>query len=225
MNISIKEKAKYLRKKGYSLSEISSKTGLSKSTIQSWVKDIKLTKIQRSRLESKAERCGKNGLVKAQAVNKRKIEEWKNKISNRADKFKSILDVKSEAAKLLCGVLYLCEGAKYPATKHLVFGNSDPRMIKTFLALLRKNFDIDEKKFRCRIMHRHDQDGKTLNRYWSTLTRIPTKQFYNSYFDKRTKGKKTKFKDYKGICALMYLSVDLQYEIQMIGEAVYSFID
>ncbi len=71
-------------------------------------------------------------------------------------------------------------------------------------------------------MHRCDQNGEDLCRHWSGLTRIPLSKFYKPYRDKRTKGRKTENKDYKGICAIIYLSTDLQYELQSIGESLYS---
>ena len=138
------------------------------------------------------------------------------------EQYKDIVNKKSALAKLICGILYLCEGAKYPSSKQMIFGSTDPRLIKTFLCLLRNNFAIDEKKIRCRIMHRHDQGGKRLNRYWSHVTQIPLRQFYKDYADKRTKGFATKKQDYRGICAVQYNSVDLQYELQCIGESIYS---
>jgi len=217
----IENKAIGLRKKGHSLLEISDILNIPKTTIQGWVKNVKLTKKQEMRLMRKASECGKKGLAKALIVNKKKKEQWKNEIIRKTKRFKTIFDKKSDVAKLICGVLYICEGAKYPSSRQLVFANSDPRMIKLFLDLLRKNFNIDEKKFRCRVAHRYDQKGDSLSKYWSVLTKVPLTQFYRTYKDKRTKGKTTKKKDYKGICALCYLSADLQYEIQSIGETIY----
>lgn len=221
-NPQTKKKAHQFREVGYSLSEISNLIKIPKSTVQGWVKNIKLTKTQRARLKKKEIECGKNGLLKAVLTNKNKIEKWKKDVFQRTKKYKNLLNKKGGFAKLICGALYLCEGAKYPATRHLAFGNSDPRMIALFLDLLRKNFDIDEKKIRCRIMHRHDQNGQLLNKYWSKLTKIPLSQFYKNYKDIRTKGKTTKKPDYKGICAVQYFSTDLQYELQLIGETLYS---
>ncbi|MBN1353617.1 MAG: hypothetical protein JW994_02970 [Candidatus Omnitrophica bacterium] len=217
----IKNKAINLRTKGLSLSEIALLLNTPKNTIQGLVKGIKLTRLQKERLRKKSVECGKKGLKKATEVNRIKIEQWKKGVKQRTEKFQTIIHKKSDMAKLLCGTLYLCEGAKYPATRQLVFGNSDSRMIKLFLSLLRKNFSIDEKKFRCRIMHRYDQDGEVLNRHWSKLTGIPLGQFYKDYKDKRTKGRITTNKNYKGICAVQYLSTDLQYELQLIGESIY----
>ena len=72
-------------------------------------------------------------------------------------------------------------------------------------------------------MHRWDQDGKSLNRYWSKLTKILPGQFYESYADKRTINKPTKKEGYKGVCAVMYFSTDLQFELQAIGESIVEF--
>ena len=216
-----RRRAVKLRERGYSLSEISDAINIPKNTIQGWVKNTRLSKSQIARLKKKEIKCGRKGLKKALQVNKDKVFRWKEEVRKRTEKFERVFDKKSDIAKLLCGVLYLCEGAKYPSTRQLNFGSADPRMIKIFLELVRKNFFIDEKKFRCRIMHRYDQDGKGLSRYWSKVTDIPLSQFYRSYKDERTKGRATKKKGYKGICAVQYLSTDLQYELQLIGESIY----
>ena len=220
-----KKNAIHLRQKGLSLYEISECLGVPKNTIQGWVKAIKLNKKQIERLKKKEIECGKRGLKKALKVNISKLAKWKKDVNIRTDIFRTITKKKSLIAKLICGVLYLCEGAKYPSSRQLVFGSSDPRMIKIFLDLLRKNFNIDEEKFRCRIMLRHDQDGKSLEKYWSRLTKIPLYKFYGFYKDKRTRGKVTTKKDYKGVCAVQYNSTDLQYELQMIGESIFMLKD
>ena len=71
-------------------------------------------------------------------------------------------------------------------------------------------------------MYRCDQNGDELNSYWARITQIPLRQFYKNYRDKRTEGLITKKAKYKGICAVQYNSVDLQYELQLIGESLYS---
>ncbi|MBU4375939.1 MAG: hypothetical protein KKD29_00495 [Candidatus Omnitrophica bacterium] len=217
----IKIKAMGLRRQGFSLSEIACRIDVPKNTIQGWVKNIKLTRGQKLRLAKKAIACGNKGLQKALKRNRDKLAKWKENIRQRAVKYSNISNKRSDLAKLVCGILYLCEGAKYPSTRHLVFGSTDPRMIKLFLNLLRNNFHVDENKFRCRIMHRYDQNGDALEIYWSKLTGIPLRQFYKSYKDKRTKGKATKNKEYKGVCSVQYFSTDVQYELQSIGEALY----
>lgn len=221
----VKDKAISLRKKGYSLSEISHLIKIPENTIHGWVKQIKLTKKQKARLKEKEVKGGRKGLTKILKIRRTKIANWEKAVRLRTERFKTILNKKCDTAKLLCGVLYLCEGAKYPSSRQLIFGSSDPRTIKIFLDLVRKNFNIDEDKFRCRIMHRYDQVGRVLNRYWSKQTNIPLSQFYKSYRDKRTRGKATKKKYYNGVCAVQYNSTDLQYELQLIGESIYFLKD
>ena len=93
-------------------------------------------------------------------------------------------------------------------------------VLKRALNMLRRHYDIDERKWRVRVTHRWDQDGEALNRYWSEITRIPLKQFYSSYADKRTKGTPTGRSHYKGVCCVQYGDTTLQYELQAIGEAI-----
>ena len=221
----IVDKAVRLRKRGRSLAEISRAIGISKNTAYHWVSGIKLTLLQKARLRKKEIRCGKKGLRKAHKIKRAKKLKWEKALISRMEQYRTLVNKKSTFAKLICGLLYLCEGAKYPSSKQMIFGSTDPRMIKTFLCLLRNNFPIDEKRIRCRIMHRYDQDDKQLNRYWAHVTQIPLSQFYKHYRDKRTKGSITKKPDYKGVCAVQYNSVDLQYELQLIGESLYSMKD
>ncbi|MBL7071642.1 MAG: hypothetical protein ISS26_05690 [Candidatus Omnitrophica bacterium] len=140
LRVVAKEKAIDLRRKGLSLAEISHKIDIPKNTVQGWVKRIKLTENQLDRLRKKEIECGKRGLSKALKVNKDRKIRWQESVRRRVEEFRTALSEKSDVSKLLCGTLYLCEGAKYPASRHLVFGNSDPRMIKLFLKLLRDNF-------------------------------------------------------------------------------------
>jgi len=217
----VKDKAVNLRKEGRSLSEISGLLGIPLGTVQGWVKNTHLTELQRLRLKAKAVKHGKMGLAKALRIKEKKLECWKKAVAERTKKFKGFLNKKSDIAKLACGLLYLCEGAKYPSSKQLIFGSSDPKLIKVFLELLRNNFDINKDRFRCRIMHRYDQDPAALNRYWSNLTKIPLSRFYKSYKDMRTKGTATKKKNYHGVCAMQYNSTELQYELLSIGESIY----
>lgn len=120
----------------------------------------------------------------------------------------------------MCGLLYLCEGSKYPSTRCLAFGNLDPEIIKAFLNLLRKYFHIRENKLRCRIIPRWDQDINELQSFWSNITKIPLGSFYKTISDKRTKGKVTAKKDYRGVCVIYYCDTSLQFELQSIGETI-----
>lgn len=215
-----KSQALLLRNKGLSLKEISLKLKIPKNTIQGWVRHINLSEEQKRRLKDKERMGGCIGRPRAIEVLKRKIEIWKAGIRERVSYLKKLPYNNENIGKIACGLIYLCEGGKYPSTRQLTFGNSDPEMIRFFLGLLRKWFSVDESKLRCRVMHRCDQNGESLNKFWSDLTKIPIKQFYKSYADKRTINKPTKKQGYKGVCAVMYFDTELQFELQAIGEVV-----
>ncbi len=215
-----KQKARNLRAKGWSLGEINLKMKIPKNTLSGWFKDILLSKEQNKRIEKKMLASAAIGREVASKLLREKMEKWKEDIRNSVNHFENVFLENPEFGKIVCGLLYLCEGAKYPSTRCLVFGNSDPWIIRCFINLLRNSFNIDEEKLRCRIMYRYDQNLKELNKYWSNVTGIPLHNFYNSKPDSRTKGKSTLKKDYKGICAIHYLSTNLQFELQSIGEII-----
>lgn len=219
-SIQIKQKVRHLRSQGWSLGEISPKMKIPKNTISGWVKDIQLTRKQKKRIKEKIITSCAIGRLLAAKLMRQKMEKWKEGIREKVKYFKKLPLQNPEIGKLICGVLYLCEGAKYPSTRGLIFGNSDPEIIRCFLNLLRESFDIEEHKLRCRVMYRWDQDIKQLNRYWSKITKIPLKQFLKTTPDKRTKGIPTRKISYKGVCSIQYSSTYLQFQLQAIGEII-----
>ena len=216
----IKQKVRSLRRQGWSLREISLKMGIPKSTILGWVRDICLSEKQRGRIKQKIIASGAIGRPLAVKANREKIEKWKEGIREKAKHFEKLPLKSPEIGKLICGILYLCEGAKYPSTRGLIFGNSDPMVICCFLGLLRRFFAIKEDKLRCRVMYRWDQDSRRLERYWSNVTDIPLKQFFKTKPDARTKNKPTRKVNYGGVCAIQYSDTTLQFTLQAIGETI-----
>jgi hypothetical protein len=216
----IKQQAKKLRGKGWSLGEISLKMKIPKNTLSGWVRDIQLTERQKERLKQKIIVSAAIGRPLAAKANREKIEKWKENIRNKVKHFERLPLKKTEIGKLICGLLYLCEGAKYPASRFLHFGNSDSKIICFFINLLRKTYPIDEDKLRLSIGYRYDQNYEKLKSYWSDLTGIPKSKCLNAKPDIRTKGKATLRKNYKGVCRIIYYDTSLQFELQSIGETI-----
>lgn len=216
----IRQEARNLRNRGLSLGEISLTLEIPKNTISGWVKDICLNKKQKQRIIQKIIVSGAIGRPLAIRVNREKIEKWKENIKNKVMHFTRLPLDNPEIGKIVCGLLYLCEGAKYPASRYLHFGNSDPKMIYFFINLLRKVYCIKADKLRFSIGYRFDQNYEELKNYWSNLTGIPASKCLNTKPDMRTKGKPTFKKDYRGICRLIYYDTSLQLELQLIGETI-----
>ena len=77
---------------------------------------------------------------------------------------------------------------------------------------------IDANKFRCTVQCRSDADIPALEKFWSSLTGIPKKQFYKARVDQRTVGKISKNLEYKGVCRLDYFSAHIYNELTAIGK-------
>lgn len=108
-------------------------------------------------------------------------------------------------------LLYWGEGSK--SERRLTFTNSDPEMISSYLYLLRKVFNTDEKKFRF-VLYLHDyHDQEEMYRYWLNVVKIDKKQ--SSIYIKKNAGKNKK-KDYKGCVSIRYYDIKILEEIFII---------
>ncbi len=216
----LRARARTLRQRGYTYTEICSRLGvIPQSTLAYWFKDVHLNGAQQARIRAKVLVNAARARPLARAAWAKKMERWKDAHRQRAAQFVEGLDDSQSLAKLACAMLYLAEGQKYPGTRHLGFSNSDPTIIRLFLALLRTAFPLDESKFRCRVCRRYDQDYQQLISYWSGVTGIIGTRFFKSKPDPRTVGKPTQQAGYHGVCVVYYLDVNMQYELQAIGEA------
>lgn len=154
---------------------------------------------------------------------RKKRNEYLNLIRNRNNHLSQLIKSR-DVAKIALAVLYLGEGQKNIKKGSLMFGNSDPLIVKLFLDLLRHCFNIDDRKFRCTLQCRADQDIKKLEKFWSKITKIPLSQFYKVQVDPRTKGKPSKKIDYKGVCRIDYFSAEVLIELLQIPEIIHKAI-
>lgn len=221
--MNIRKKAINLRKHGFTYGEIPKKLGLiiPKSTMTFWFKNIVLNDKQQNRIKKinthNLKLARKQALVSIKAKRLKEEIKLKNKYKNFFNQFTS-----HEIYLLSLVLLYLCEGTKGKRWV-LTFGNSDPVIIKLFLKLFRKSFKLDEKKFRCTVQCRNDQNLTKLNNFWSQTTKIPLSNFYKPRIDPRSIGKKTKKCNYKGVCRIDYLSSEVYREILFLCNLISKF--
>lgn len=210
-SIYIKEKAENLRKRGFSLNEIHKETGVSKSVISDWVRNIDLSEFAKKRLLSKIKLGQFVSAERKKAKTEEKIKEYQKQA------LKELKDFKADkiTAKIICSLLYWCEGGKNPFNG-VQFTNSDSRLIKNFLYLFRKGFDINESKFRlCIHLHQYHNPQKQID-FWSETTAIPKGQFIKPFLKKNT-GKRIK-KDYSGCLSVRYHDNDIARQLLATGE-------
>lgn len=203
-----KDEAIALRKKGISMTVISKKFGIRKSTLSFWFSEITLTEKQKEAL--------KNSSIKNLHESRKFAVAWHNK--QKADRLEiartgaleflsSDTVMGKEAIELALAFLYLGEGSKKKV--ETAMGNSDSRVLRFFVWCLRNLYKIDEKKIMCDLYLRADQDGKAMQKYWARELSLSLTNFRYVHHDIRTKGIKT-YENYHGVCSINCGTVAIQ---------------
>jgi transcriptional regulator with XRE-family HTH domain len=160
------QRARELRARSWTLQDIATELGVSKSSVSLWVRDVEFVPSPRRR----ARRPRPSSLLV------RKLAEIES--MDRA----GVVDVGtlSERELLLFGVaLYLGEGFKRDGQVGLA--NTDPEVLLAFVTWLRRFFSIDETRLRVRLYLHAGLDLEAAERFWSELLAIPRAQFRKPY--------------------------------------------
>lgn len=219
--INFKDKARKLRSNGKTYLEIRNELGtdIPKSTLSFWCKDVNLPEEYKDKIRGLVIKNAEKGRRVAMIVNRIKREKYLTSLLDKNNHLAGMLKDK-DVAKIALSILYLGEGGKRQRGS-LVLGNSDPFIISLFLYLLRHCYNIDEKKLRCTVQCRADQNIIELEKFWSGITKVSYKQFYKTRIDPRTIGKESRKLDYKGVCRIDYFSAEVFTELMQIPKIVY----
>jgi len=176
MKLVEKEKARTLRKKGYSINQIVKEAGLVKSSVSLWVRDIVLTKSQKNKISE-------NGRS-VESIEKRRLIRLSNEQAKRQividEAKKDFNHISSDQLKLIGIILYLGEGGKTErGTARL--SNADPLVIKMMMRFFREVCNVPEEKFRGNIHTFAHADVEKTEKYWSKTSGIPRSQFQKTY--------------------------------------------
>lgn len=173
---SLRGRAIYYRKKGYSYSMISEELGLSKSTLSDWLKEIPykpnkevLRRIQLAPAKS------------AEIVHNRKLA---NIITVKKSAKKELGRLTKRDLWLLGIGLYLGEGMKLQESIRII--NSDPEIIKMAVKWFRQICGLGNGNFTLAIHTYPDNNIEETINYWSKITDIPEDQFGKTQIDRRT---------------------------------------
>lgn len=217
----VKNRVLKLREEGKTYLEIQRKikTSIPKSTLSYWCHDIPLPLGYQRRIQDYNKFNLKKARKTALAVIKAKREKFLKDLWERNLYLLGKID--KDVQKIILSILYYCEGAKWKGHSGLQLGSSDPELIKFYLELLRKYYHIDQDKLRCRVNYRADQNINKLQAFWSKITKVPLNHFFKTKPDPRSIGKKTKKKDYKGVCTVSYGNTKIQLELETIARLLF----
>lgn len=211
----VRKKAIALRRKGYSLKELSEILGVSKSTISFWCSSVTLTHKQKARLIAKMIDAGHAGRIAGASSNhKKKID-----AQNMARKdMEDLLGDVSKRDKFLSGIsLYWAEGSKASSTTGFIFVNSDPKMILFMYYWLINMMDVKKEDVYIHISINKAhiiREDKVLN-FWSNLLDLPRHQFSKPFYSKVNQKKVFEnYDEYYGVCRLgVRKSTYLKYKV------------
>ncbi len=169
---------KRLRKKGLSINELVTKLSIPKTTVWHHIHNIKVS--QKYILILKGKR---GGSAKRKRINLEEALEYAQKL----------LQNPTRELSIIIAMLYWGEGSK----KRCEFINSDGRMIKTYLIVLRNVFNIQEEFIKPTMRIYSGMNKKECLNYWSRITKISRHKFIIRFNDGSTKGR-TKY----GMCRI-----------------------
>ncbi|QIJ63161.1 hypothetical protein [Streptomyces sp. JB150] len=162
----LREKARELRLRGWTYDQIQMELGCSKSSISLWVRDL-----------PRPERRDPTEQAKL-AARKR----WEHELAVREERRRRTKE--SAAAEIgdlsdrdlfIAGVaLYWSEGSKdkpHARRERIVFVNSDPNMIRLFMAWL-DLLGVDREHIAYRLMIHESADVEAAERYWADVVRV-----------------------------------------------------
>src|SRR3989344_2022798 len=211
LSIELKEQAFSYRKKGYSIKELAKLLGIAQSTASLWSRDISLNAKAKKRLLTRI----KLGQYNSAENKKAHTTEVNKTLNNEAGEVLEDIQLSSVTKKLICAMIYWCEGSKSP--RGMRFTNSDPKLIKRFLELLKSSYNIEWGRVRvCLHLHSY-HDIKKQTRFWSEVLRIPIDQF-NKPFLKPNTGKRIK-DNYPGCAAIYYHDTILARKLMYLAKA------
>ncbi|MDD2657639.1 MAG: hypothetical protein PHD04_03205 [Candidatus Pacebacteria bacterium] len=216
---SLRQKVEQLRQKGKTYSEIMSllKTVIPKSTLSYWCRNITVP----TSYHSKVKKLNAYNLAAGRKISSNNRKEARKSFLENVDvKNNKLLESFSkdiDSRKIALVILYLGEGSK-TARGSLMFGNSDPAVVSMFVNLMRECYKLDERKFRCTLQCRADQDIEKLEKFWSKTTKISRELFYTARVDKRSFGQISEKRDYKGVCRIDYFSSAIDLELKRLAQ-------
>ncbi|KAB1143955.1 hypothetical protein F7R91_23845 [Streptomyces luteolifulvus] len=167
----LRAKARELRLQGWTYDQIEAELGCSRSSVSLWVRD--LPKPERTRSREEAAAIARRG--------------WEAKLRIRDEERRRTKETAKEAIGglsprelFLVGVgLYWAEGSKdkpYDRRESVTFVNSDPGVIKVFLAWL-ELLEVERERLRFSVMIHENADVAGAERYWADLVRADHASF------------------------------------------------
>jgi transcriptional regulator with XRE-family HTH domain len=179
------------RDEGRSIKEIAAVVGVSVSSVSLWVRDIELTSSQLADLQRRNPAF--NRQLQAWRANADRARERRLRYQHAG----RALARHNDAAHAAGTMLYWAEGDK--GTKNTArISNSDPEVLRYFLAFLRKYFGVGDERMRvaCNLFADHVERQWEIEQFWLDVLGLPrsclrksTVNVYSKHSQKKRRNK------------------------------------
>lgn len=162
-----RQRARELRSESWTLLDIATELGVSKSSVSVWVRDVDFEPRPRNRGHS-SHRVHPLRLKKEAEIERCRVE---------AEEFVGILTHRE--LTMFCLGLYAGEGGKTEGAVSMA--NTNPVYLRILLVWLRANFNVEEHRLRAKIYLHEGLDLEAATKFWSECLNIPVDQFRAPY--------------------------------------------
>ena len=206
------------REEGLSYNEIAAKTGISKSTLSNWLRDIPLAPEHEQRLQERlwANRAGL--AARALTTNRKRYAEAREVAWAGGVSVLQQVPMCPPIDELALAMLYLGEGSK---SRHQVkMASMDVKIMSYYVdSLIRLyNVDVCHLSARLNLVEAARSIESELKLWWSSHLGIPLERFVKSQFDPRN-GALALTHDYHGVCTVILGNTYLQQRLLGLAQA------
>ena len=176
--VSEKEEAVKLRRRGFSYKEILGRIPVAKSTLSVWLREMPLTEAEKAVLKRKRESNISLGRIRA-AASLHNLKLARDGILFEEAK-KEFALFRKDPFFYVGMALYWAEGSK--RSDMFTFVNSDSDMVIVMLDWMEKFLRVRRREVHARLYIHKPYAHENCERYWSSATKIPFKNFRRTVY-------------------------------------------
>jgi transcriptional regulator with XRE-family HTH domain len=215
-------KAELLRRvQGLSYTEISTLTGINKSTLSGWLRDVTLLPEQVARLQARLEANRGAFAARALPINRDRHQRARQASREAGAAVVAQLPELTSIDELALAMLYLGEGAKQGGSAAVA--NMDPHILQFFIWGLQQLYQVDRTRLHMRlhlIEAARAKEAKLIS-WWSEALGCSPGQFKKTQYDRRSKAALIS-DGYHGVCVVSYYDTFLQQRLIGLAQAYLS---
>lgn len=191
------------REQGLSYREIQALTGINRSTLSARLKEIELSPEQEARLQGRLRANRGAFAARALPINRERHHQAREAAHAAGAALAATLPQERSVHELAMAMLYLGEGSK--AGNSVVLANTNPAILRFFVAGLRQLYAVDEQRlvFRMHLIELARSHESRLLAWWCAQLGCGPERFRRTGYDRRRQSGEITA-DYHGVCAVSY---------------------